>query len=225
MHILVVEDDQPIREFVRLGLEELDFQVTACADGKLGYQLACQEAFDLIILDLMLPGMDGMEVLRRLRGEGHQTPVLILSARHSVDERVLGLQSGADDYLVKPFAFAELVARCQTLLRRQSAAASVESLTYQGLTLDLLSREASRDGQRIELKPREFALLKLLMTQPGRVLSKTIILEHVWGFQFDPQTNVVDVLVCRLRSKIDKGFSVPLLQTIRGVGYVLRHER
>ncbi|UTM59636.1 response regulator transcription factor [Photobacterium sp. CCB-ST2H9] len=225
MHILVVEDDQSIREFVRHGLEELDFQVTACADGKLGYLLACQEAFDLIILDLMLPGMDGMEVLHRLRGEGHQTPVLILSARHSVDERVLGLQSGADDYLVKPFAFAELAARCQTLLRRQSSAASIESLCYQGLTLDLLTREASRDGQRIELKPREFALLKLLMTQPGRVLSKTIILEHVWGFQFDPQTNVVDVLVCRLRSKIDKGFSAPLLHTIRGVGYVLRHER
>lgn len=224
MHILVIEDDAPIREFVRQGLEELNFQVTVCADGKLGYQLASQETYDLIILDLMLPVMDGMTVLRQLRGEGHRTPVLILSARHSVDERVLGLQSGADDYLVKPFAFAELAARCQTLLRRQPAASGTEVLSYQGLTLDLLSREARRDGEQIVLKPREFALLKLLMTQPGRVLSKTVILEQVWGFQFDPQTNVVDVLVCRLRGKIDKGYATPLLHTIRGVGYVLRHQ-
>ncbi|QUJ69871.1 response regulator transcription factor (plasmid) [Photobacterium sp. GJ3] len=224
MHILVIEDEPHIREFIRHGLEEMQFQVTVSEDGQTGYQFASQEPFDLIILDLMLPGMNGIDLLRRLRGEGHQVPVLILSARHSVDERVLGLQTGADDYLVKPFAFAELAARCHTLLRRQTGSGVTETLTCHGLTLDLLSREATRDGQSISLKPREFALLKLLMTQPGRVLSKTVILEQVWGFQFDPQTNVVDVLVCRLRSKIDKGYAVPLLHTIRGVGYVLKSQ-
>lgn len=225
MHILVIEDDPHISNFLKQGFEELRYQVTCCGDGKLGYQLATTESYDLIILDLMLPNWDGMEVLRRIRGEGHRVPILILSARHSVEERVMGLQSGADDYLVKPFAFAELAARCQILVRRQVVNYSANQLSYRGLTLDLLSRKLFRNDQEILLKQREFTLMQLFMQQPERVFSKTVILENIWGYQFDPQTNVVDVLVCRLRAKVDKGFDVPMIHTIRGVGYVLKYER
>ncbi|EAS44000.1 DNA-binding response regulator [Photobacterium profundum] len=225
MHILVIEDDPHISGFLKQGFEELQYQVTCCGDGKQGYQLATMELYDLIVLDLMLPTWDGMEVLRRIRGEGHQIPILILSARHSVEERVLGLQSGADDYLVKPFAFAELAARCQILSRRQVVSHNANQLSYHDLTLDLLTRKLCRDGHDILLKQREFALMQLFIQQPERVFSKTVILENIWGFQFDPQTNVVDVLVCRLRAQVDKGFEMPLIHTIRGVGYVLKYER
>ncbi|PSW22063.1 DNA-binding response regulator [Photobacterium sanctipauli] len=224
MNILVIEDDSHISNFLQQGFEEMGFNVSCIADGKQGYQLATQDEFDLVILDLMLPTWDGMDVLRRLRGEGYQVPIIILSARHLVEEKVQGLQSGADDYLVKPFAFAELAARCQTLLRRQMPTNSQSQLVYSDLKLDLLSRKLFRREKEISLKQREFDLLQLLMQQPERVFSKTIILEKIWGYQFNPQTNVVDVLVCRLRAQVDKGFEQPLIHTIRGVGYVLKYE-
>ena len=224
MNILVIEDDSHISAFLKQGFEEMGFNVSCIADGKQGYQLATQDDFDLVILDLMLPTWDGMDVLRRLRGEGYQVPIIILSARHLVEEKVKGLQSGADDYLVKPFAFAELAARCQTLLRRQIPTNSQNQLVYSDLKLDLLTRKLFRREKEISLKQREFDLLQLLMQQPERVFSKTIILEKIWGYQFNPQTNVVDVLVCRLRAQVDKGFEQPLIHTIRGVGYVLKYE-
>jgi two-component system OmpR family response regulator len=170
----------------------------------------------------MLPQMDGLALIDALRGKGMRTPVLILSARRSVDDRVRGLQAGGDDYLTKPFAFAELLARVQALIRRATGASEPTRLTVGDLTLDLLSRKVERGGQSIELRPREFALLEYLMRNGGRVVSKTSILSHVWGYDFDPNTNVVDVLVSRLRDRIDKPFPVKLLQTVRGVGYVLR---
>ncbi|MBY5944226.1 response regulator transcription factor [Photobacterium rosenbergii] len=224
MNILVIEDDSYISAFLKQGFEEMGFNVSCIADGKQGYQLVTQDDFDLVILDLMLPTWNGLDVLRRLRGEGYQVPIIILSARHLVEEKVQGLQSGADDYLVKPFAFAELAARCQTLLRRQMPTNSQSQLVYNDLKLDLLTRKLFRREKEISLKQREFDLLQLLMQQPERVFSKTIILEKIWGYQFNPQTNVVDVLVCRLRSQVDKGFEQPMIHTIRGVGYVLKYE-
>ncbi len=222
MNFLVIEDDPHIRSFLSQGFEELGNQVTACHDGKEGLLLATQENFDLIILDLMLPSMDGISILKQIRGEGRQVPIIILSARHSVEEKVLGLQAGADDYLSKPFAFSELAARCQTLVRRNSSQEIASVLTYHDLRLDLISRRLFRCEQEVSLTQREFKLIQLLMQQPERVFSKTIILENIWGYQFNPQTNVVDVLVCRLRAHVDKGFDVPLIHTIRGVGYVLK---
>lgn len=225
MKLLVIEDDPHIRSFLVEGFEEQGYQVSFCLDGKEGFRLASEGDFDLIILDLMLPVLDGMSVLKRIRGEGHQVPIIILSACYTVAEKVLGLQSGADDYLTKPFAFAELLARCQTLVRRTTSKQSVEQLKYHDLTLDLISRQLFRQQHEITLTQREFKLMQLLMKQPERVFSKTIILENIWGYQFNPQTNVVDVLVCRLRSHVDKGFDVPLIHTIRGVGYVLKEIR
>lgn len=222
MKILVVEDDRHIADFLVEGLVELGYLVSQANDGKEGLLLATSQAFDLIILDLMLPNVDGMTILKQIRGEGHQVPILILSARHTVQEKVLGLQSGADDYLSKPFAFAELAARCQILMRRTASQQSIERLSYHDLSLDVISRKLFRQGQEIRLSQREFKLIQLFLQQPERVFSKTIILENIWGYQFDPQTNVVDVLVCRLRASVDKGFDSPLIHTIRGVGYVLR---
>lgn len=224
MKILVIEDDQHITNFLVEGFEELGYQVTHCTDGKLGLAEASSGLHDLIILDLMLPSLDGMEILKRVRGEGHQLPIIILSAKHTVQEKVLGLQSGADDYLSKPFAFAELAARCEMLMRRTSTQKVTEKLIYHDLTLDLISRKLFRENQEIQITQREFKLIQLFMQQPERVFSKTIILENIWGFQFNPQTNVVDVLVCRLRANVDKGFESPLIHTIRGVGYVLRSD-
>src|SRR4051812_36872109 len=170
----------------------------------------------------MLPGRDGLSVIEELRRKGVMTPVLILSARRSVDDRVRGLQAGGDDYLTKPFAFAELLARVQALVRRSTQGTPATTLTLDDLELDLLARRVTRAGQEIDLRPREFTLLEYLMRNPGRVVSKTMILSHVWGYQFDPQTNVVDVLVSRLREKLDRPFEKPLLHTVRGVGYVLK---
>lgn len=222
MRILVIEDDLHISQFLQQGFEELNYQVTVCADGLEGYQLAKSAEFDLLVLDLMLPTWNGEKVLRHLRGEGHELPIIILSAKHTVEERVKGLESGADDYLIKPFAFAELAARCQILLARLNKGKVSNVLEYQGLKLDLLSRSLYREGKEISLKQREFALMQLFLQQPERVFSKTVILENIWGYQFDPQTNVVDVLVCRLRAQLDKGFESSLIHTIRGVGYVLK---
>ena len=222
MRALLVEDDATIAEFVGRGLREAGFAVDHVADGDAGLTSALQHPYDVAIVDLMLPRRDGLSVIDELRRRGVTTPVLILSARRSVDDRVLGLQAGGDDYLTKPFAFAELLARVQALVRRATRAPEPRSLTLDDVTLDLLSRRVTRGGKALDLRPREFALLEYLMRNPGRVVSKTMILSHVWEYSFDPQTNIVDVLVSRLREKLDRPFDKKLLQTVRGVGYVLR---
>jgi len=222
MRVLVVEDDPTIAEFVEGGLREAGFAVDRAADGRTGLARAVAEPYDAAILDVMLPKRDGLSLIEELRKRGIATPVLILSAKRSVDDRVRGLQAGGDDYLTKPFDFAELLARVQALIRRSTGASEPTRLTAGDLSLDLLTRKVQRGGQPIELRPREFALLEYLMRNAGRVVSKTSILSHVWGYNFDPNTNVVDVLVSRLRDRIDKPFPDKLLQTVRGVGYVLR---
>ncbi|USD34683.1 MULTISPECIES: response regulator [Vibrio] len=225
MKILLIEDDTHIARFLINGFQQEGCTITHATNGVDGLHEAISEYYDVIVLDIMLPQKDGFEVLAQLRGEGHVTPVLILSAKHSVDERVKGLQSGADDYLVKPFAFPELLARCQSLARRgQQNPAQSYQLSYSELSLDLLKHSLERNGASIQLNQREFMLIKLMLENPETVISKTAILEQVWGHQFDPQTNVVDVLVCRLRSKVDKGFDTPLIHTLRGVGYVLKSQ-
>ena len=222
MRVLVVEDDAKIAAFIMKGLEQAGFAVDHAADGEDGLHLALTETYDAAIIDLMLPKRDGLSLIEELRRQQKDTPVIILSAKRTVADRVKGLQTGGDDYLVKPFSFAELLARVQALIRRGSGAAHPARLTAGDLAIDLLSREVTRSGEKIDLQPREFALLEYLMRQAGRMVSKTMILEHVWDYSFDPQTNVVDVLVCRLRTKVDRGFGSKLIHTIRGVGYVLR---
>jgi two-component system OmpR family response regulator len=222
MRVLVVEDDAKIAAFVIKGLEQAGFVVDHAADGQDGLHLALQESYDAAVVDLMLPGLDGLSLIEELRRQQNDTPVIILSAKRTVADRVKGLQTGGDDYLVKPFSFAELLARVQALIRRGSGAAHPTRLAVGDLAVDLLSREVTRNGAPISLQPREFALLEYLMRQAGRVVSKTMILEQVWDYSFDPQTNVVDVLVCRLRHKVDRDFEPKLIHTIRGVGYVLR---
>ena len=222
MRALLVEDDTTIAEFVVRGLREAGFVVDHAADGEAGLTAAATQPYDVAIVDLMLPKRDGLSLIEGLRRQGVTTPVLILSARRSVDDRVRGLQTGGDDYLTKPFAFAELLARVQALVRRATRALEPTTLTVEDLTLDLLSRRVTRGGKPIDLRPREFALLEYLMRNQGKVVSKTMILSHVWEYNFDPQTNIVDVLVSRLREKIDRPFEKKLLHTVRGVGYVLR---
>jgi two-component system OmpR family response regulator len=223
MKALIVEDDATIAEFVGRGLREAGFVVDHAPDGVSALQLATASTYDVAIVDVMLPKLDGLSVIQDLRTRGVTTPVLILSARHSVDDRVRGLEAGGDDYLTKPFAFTELLARVQALIRRATAAPASTHLTVGDLTLDLRTRRATRAGRDLEpLRPREFALLEYLMRNAGRVVSKTMILSHVWDYNFDPRTNVVDVLVFRLRDKIDKGFESKLIQTVRGIGYVLK---
>jgi len=222
MHALIIEDDGAIAEFVARGLREAGFAVDVASDGEAGLTAALEQNPDVAIVDLMLPRRDGLSVIDELRRRGRSTPVLILSARRSVDDRVRGLQAGGDDYLTKPFAFAELLARVQALVRRASRAPEPTTLTVDDLTLDLLTRKVTRGGSTIELRPREFALLEYLMRNAGKVVSKTMILSHVWEYNFDPQTNIVDVLVSRLRDRIDRPFDKKLLQTVRGVGYVIR---
>jgi len=218
---LVIEDDPTIASFIEKGLRAEGFAVDRAADGHQGLHLAATEPYDVAIMDVMLPGRDGLSVIEELRRQRIQTPVLILSARRSVDDRVRGLQAGGDDYLVKPFAFPELIARVQALLRRATGTAEPTRLQVGELTLDRVSRRVERSGRTIELRPREFTLLEYLMRNAGRVLSKPMILSHVWDYSFDPRTNVVDVLVSRLREKIDKDFEPKLIRTVRGVGYVL----
>jgi two-component system OmpR family response regulator len=220
--VLLVEDDPTIAEFVQKGLREAGFAVDVATDGRAGLEQALAGGHDAAIVDVMLPQMDGLALIDALRARGVRTPVLILSARRSVDDRVRGLQAGGDDYLTKPFAFAELLARVQALIRRATGAAEPTRLAVADLSLDLLTRKVHRGTQAIELRPREFALLEYLMRNAGRVVPKTSILSHVWGYNFDPNTNVVDVLVSRLRDRIDRPFAEKLLQTVRGVGYVLR---
>jgi len=222
MRILVVEDDQTIAGFLVKGLQEAGYAVDHAADGNQGLALALSEPYDAAILDLMLPGADGLTIIDRMRGRKIQTPVLILSARRSVDDRVKGLQAGGDDYLTKPFALAELLARVQALIRRATKAAEPTRLVVGDLVVDLAARKVERAGRELELRPREFALLEYLMRNAGRVVSKTMILAHVWDYHFDPRTNVVDVLVFRLREKLDRDFEPKMLHTVRGVGYVLK---
>ena len=204
------------------GLREAGFAVDHAPDGEQGVHLATTSPYDVAIVDLMLPKMDGLSMIQELRARRVTTPVLILSAKHTVDDRVSGLEAGGDDYLTKPFAFTELLARVQALIRRASGHPPSTHLTVGDLTLDLRSRRATRAGREIELRPREFTLLEYLMRNAGRVVSKTMILSHVWDYSFDPRTNVVDVLVFRLREKIDKGFETKLIHTVRGIGYVLK---
>ena len=217
-----MEDDATIAEFVVRGLREAGYAVDHRADGAAGLEAAVAAPYDVAIVDVMLPKRDGLSLIEELRRRGVATPVLILSARRSVDDRVRGLQTGGDDYLTKPFAFSELLARVQALVRRATRAPEPTTLTVDDVALDLLSRRVSRAGTPIDLRPREFALLEYLMRNAGRVVSKTMILSHVWEYNFDPQTNIVDVLVSRLREKIDRPFEKKLLHTVRGVGYVLR---
>jgi two-component system OmpR family response regulator len=220
MRILVVEDDKKIASFVVQGLKQSGFAVDQFGDGEEGLARARTVPYDAAIVDLMLPKLDGLSLIQQLRANGSRTPVLILSAKASVDDRVRGLQAGGDDYLTKPFAFSELLARVQALIRRSTQAPEPTRFVVGDLTLDLLTREVDRGGEKIELQPREFALLEYLMRHAGRVVTKTMILEHIFDYSFDPQTNVVDVLVHRLRSKVDK--EKGMIHTMRGVGYVLR---
>lgn len=222
MRLLVIEDDKKIASFVVKGLKQSGFAVDHAADGEAGLAVALATPYDAAIVDIMLPKMDGLSVVQELRNRKVNTPVIILSAKASVDDRIKGLQSGSDDYLVKPFAFSELLARVQALIRRSTNAVEPTRLTVGDLTLNLVTREVTRGDQPVELQTREFALLEYLMRNPARYVSKAQILEHVWDYSFDPQTNVVDVLVCRLRNKIDRDFEKKMIHTLRGVGYVLK---
>jgi two-component system, OmpR family, response regulator len=222
MRILLVEDDPKIADFVRKGLEEAGFALDHAGNGEDGLHLALSEPYDVAVIDIMLPRMDGLELIAALRRHNQELPVIILSAKHSVADRVKGLQTGGDDYLVKPFAFVELLARVQALIRRSSGTTSPTRLEAGELTMDLLTREVFRAGKRIDLQAREFALLEYLLRHTGKVVSKTMVLEHVWNYDFDPQTNVVDVLICRLRHKVDRDFPNKMIHTLRGIGYVLK---
>jgi two-component system OmpR family response regulator len=220
--LLVVEDDTAIASFLVKGLREAGFSVDHAKTGGDALERASRESYDLAVVDLMLPGLDGLGLIEELRRRRIKVPVIILSARRSVDDRVRGLQAGGDDYLTKPFAFEELLARVQALIRRSTGAAEPTRLTVGDLTLDLVSRKVERAGQALELRPREYALLEYLMRNAGRVVSKAMVLSHVFDYSFDPRTNVVDVLVHRLREKVDKGFPTPVIHTVRGMGYVLK---
>jgi DNA-binding response OmpR family regulator len=221
MRLLLVEDDKKLASYIAKGLQEAGFAVDQCADGEEGLVMATGNEYDAAIIDIMLPSLNGLSLVEELRKEKSTVPVLILSAKASVDDRVRGLQRGGDDYLPKPFAFAELLARVQALVRRGSRETQPSTLHVGDLKLDLLSRKVMRDGEKIDLQAREFSLLEYLMRNAGRVVTKTMILNHVWDYSFDPQTNVVDVLVCRVRNKVDKNFEPKLIRTVRGMGYVL----
>lgn len=222
MRVLVVEDDRDVAAYLVKGLKEHGYTVDHAEDGKNGLFLATSENYDVMVIDRMLPELDGLAIVRSVRAAGKATPVLILSALGEVDDRVEGLRAGGDDYLTKPFAFSELLARLEALVRRTTALVTPETeLEVGDLELDLLSRVAKRGDQVIELQPREFRLLEFLMRHAGQVVTRTMLLEHVWDYHFDPQTNVIDVHISRLRSKIDKGYGKPLLHTVRGAGYMM----
>jgi two-component system, OmpR family, response regulator len=222
MRILFVEDDLKIAHFIKDGLKQGGFAVDHCTNGEDGLHLALTEPYDLAIVDLMLPKLDGLTMIETIRAQEVNFPVLILSAKRSVDDRVKGLKIGGDDYMVKPFAFSELLARVQALIRRAHKLSSPSSLMVADLKLNLQTRSIDRAGQSIDLQPLEFALLEYLMRHAGQVVSKTMIMENVWDYNFNPGTNVVESKICYLREKVDKGFSTKLIHTIRGVGYVLK---
>jgi two-component system, OmpR family, response regulator len=222
MRILLVEDDVKIASFINKGLKAAGYAVDHAADGERGLHLALTEPYDTAIIDIMLPKMDGLSLIERMRREKVHTPVITLTAKGSIEDRVKGLQTGSDDYLTKPFAFSELLARVQALIRRASGLAEPTMLHIADLSVNLLTREVTRSGKSIELRPLEFSLLEYLMRNAGRVVSKTMIMEHVWNYNFDPQTNVVEARICRLRDKIDRDCDKSLIHTVRGVGYVLK---
>ena len=224
MRILLVEDDNKIASFIVKGFKAEGFAVDHAADGEDGLHLALTEPHDAAIIDLMLPKLDGLSLIEKMRREKIRTPVIILSARGSVDDRVKGLHTGGDDYLTKPFAFSELLARVQALIRRSLDVSEPTKLMVGDVSINIVTREVVRAGQSIELQPLEFSLLEYLMRNAGRVVSKTMIMEHVWDYYFDPQTNVVESRIYKLREKIDKGFSNKLIHTVRGVGYVLKEK-
>ncbi|MDH3977642.1 MAG: response regulator transcription factor [Gammaproteobacteria bacterium] len=220
MRLLVIEDDASVADFIVRGFREGGHTIDHADNGKDGLFLATTETYDALIVDRMLPGVDGLSITRTLRASDNNTPVLILSALGQVDDRVKGLQAGGDDYLVKPFAFSELVARIEALARRSTGKTETETtLSIADLHMDLLSREVTRNGQTIALQPRDFQLLEYLMRHQGKVVTRTMLLENVWDYHFDPQTNVIDVHISRLRAKVDKGFDQPLIHTVRGAGY------
>ena len=222
MRLLLVEDDFKIASFILKGMKAEGYAVDHALDGQEGLHLAVTEPYDAAIIDVMLPKLDGLSLIERMRKEKVNTPVIVLSAKGSVDDRVKGLQVGGDDYLPKPFAFSELLARIQALIRRAGGLSEPAHLTYDDLNMNLLTREVTRGESKIELQRLEFSLLEYLMRNAGRVVSKTMIMEHVWDYNFDPQTNVVESRICRLRDKIDRGFDRKLIHTVRGVGYALK---
>jgi two-component system OmpR family response regulator len=222
MHILLIEDDRTVADYIGKGLREGQHRVEHAADGTKGLASVRAGKFDAVIVDRMLPGVDGLTIIEDMRGRGDKTPVLILSALGDVDDRVKGLKAGGDDYLVKPFAFAELVARLEAIQRRQQANQFEVRLKVADLEMDLLTHRVTRDGQVLSLQPREYKLLEYMMRHAGQVVTRTMLLENVWDYHFDPQTNVIDVHISRLRQKIDRGFDAPLLSTVRGAGYLLQ---
>jgi two-component system OmpR family response regulator len=222
MHILVIEDDADTADYLLKGLTESGYVVDRASDGREGLYMALGQSYDAMIVDRMLPGLDGLSIVQAMRAQGTRTPVLILSALGQVDDRVKGLRAGGDDYLTKPYAFSELLARLEAILRRGSEAGAEPRLKVADLEMDLLARTVKRAGKPIELQPREFKVLEYLMRHAGQVVTRTMLLEGVWDYHFDPQTNVIDVHVSRLRQKIDRGFERPLLHTVRGAGYTLR---
>ena len=224
MRLLLIEDDKKIALFIGAGLKEAGFAVDHVGNGQDGLHLALTEPYDIAVIDLMLPAVDGLTIIRQMRNKQINIPVLILSAKRAVDERVEGLKAGGDDYLTKPFAFSELLARVQALIRRSTQVTAPAVLTVADLTLHIQSRNVQRAGVEIDLQPLEFSLLEYLMRNAGQVVSKTMIMEHVWDYNFNPQTNVVEARVCYLREKIDKDFSPRLIHTVRGVGYVLKED-
>ena len=222
MRILIIEDDRPTAEFMAKALLEQGHNADRAENGRDGLYMASSGEYDVVVADRMLPALDGLSVVQALRAAKIDTPVLILSALGKVDDRVQGLKAGADDYLVKPFAASELIARIEALKRRRTAGTAETRLRVDDLEMDLLARTVTRGGKRIELQPREFRLLECLMRHAGQVVTRTMLLEQVWDYHFDPQTNVIEVHISRLRGKIDKGFGMPLLHTVRGAGYALR---
>jgi two-component system, OmpR family, response regulator len=222
VRVLLIEDDAPVADHVRTGLADAGHAAIHCSNGRQALVLAAEAAFDVIVLDRMLPELDGLEVLRRLRAAGNRTPVLLLSALGDVDQRVAGLRAGGDDYLAKPFALAELLARVEALARRAITAAEPGRLTFGDLELDLLGRQVRRAGRRIELTARELRILEFLLRNAGQVVTRAMLLEHVWDYHFDPQTNIIDQHVSRLRQKMEHAGAASLIHTVRGVGYVIR---
>lgn len=222
MKLLVIEDDKDVSAYIAKGMKEAGHIVDCADNGKDGLFLATTEKYDAMIVDRMLPELDGLTIIKTIRGSDNTTPALILSALGEVDDRVKGLRSGGDDYLVKPFSFAELLARIEILAKRQGQGAATETNLQAGdMNVDLLARKVVRDGQVIELQSREFSLLEFMLRNKGQVVTRTMLLENVWDYHFDPQTNVIDVHISRLRSKIDKGFDKPIIRTVRGAGYII----
>jgi len=222
MRALLIEDDSTVCSYITKGLKEQGYFVDMANDGQEGLNKATSEAYDVMVIDRMLPNLDGLSILKSVRAAGNNTPVIVLSALGEVDDRVKGLKAGGDDYLVKPFAFSELIARIEAVVRRTEFSTEiVTELSVGDLYMDLLSRKVTRTGQKIDLQSREFKLLEYLVRNQGQVVTRTMLLENVWNYHFDPQTNVIDVHISRLRSKIDKDFDPPLIRTVRGAGYII----